>query len=77
MSSDKQQSFEDDACVCLCIYKLLCDDERAQTTYERFAPRFSYEYDIRLIFGANVKNSQKKARAKQNIDYLRPLNNLN
>ena len=39
----------------------------------RVAPKFSYEYDIRLILGANVKNNQKKARVKlvmQCIDYL-------
>ena len=33
----------------------------------RVAPKFSYEYDIRLILGANVQNNQKNARVKQKL----------
>ena len=38
------------------------------------APKFSYEYDIRLILRANVQNNQKKARVKQYIGSLLSFN---
>ena len=35
------------------------------------APKFSYEYESRLIFGAKyVQNNQKKTRVKEHMDSL-------
>ena len=40
----------------------------------RVAPKFSYEYDIRLILGANI---QKKTRVELYIDSFHLIDKLN